>query len=70
MFRDAGEDVHRAFWQFIVEAGIEVKTQSLLQGLGVDGEGLHRLAQSTIKHRHSEMGPVDRAALRVVKIID
>jgi hypothetical protein len=33
-FKDAGEDVHRSFWQFIVQVGIEVKTRSLLQGLG------------------------------------
>jgi hypothetical protein len=59
VFRNAGEDVHRSFWQFIVKVGIEVKTRSLLQGLGADGAALRRLAPYTMKHRKSEMGSAE-----------
>jgi hypothetical protein len=58
-FKEAGEDVHRSFWRFIVQVGIEVKTRSLLQGLGADGATLRRLTPYTIKHRRSAMGPAE-----------
>jgi hypothetical protein len=58
-FKDAGEDVHRSFWQFVVQVGIEVKIRSLLQGLGADGTTLRRLAPYAIKHRKSAMGPAE-----------
>lgn len=46
-FRDAGEEVHRLYWRYIVEQVLELKDASLAKGLDRFGQRMTGIAAST-----------------------
>ena len=52
------------FWQWVVDAALEVKDRDLSKGWDKDGK-VHPLKPATIAHRKSEVGPVTKTAPRL-----